>query len=197
VGGVPDLEPRKDPGGRLIEVLANDVTLEGTRRVKVVSDAPLDPYPPALSPFVVQIEKGSHRTWCDELLGLHYLEVTWPCREVVSIRCEGWTCAREMVLWKLAPGERVSEALMVSLDVYCERFKCLPDYAFMRRLPKTIENGFEALTPDPLPTGEGVVMLEAEWVPAGCMAICEGEQPPSGFAQKGICDGLEAMVLQK
>lgn len=153
----------------MIEVLVNDVTLEGMRYVKVVSDIAPVPYPiPAGS--IVQ-------TWPDELLGLFYLEVMWPCREAVSIRCEGWPCAKPMVLWKLASGERVSDALKKALGVYAERFKSFPAYAFMKKLPKTIENGFEA---------EDMCLFEAEWVPAGCIAICEGEHY-----------GFEAMAMQK
>src|SRR5690242_4714061 len=113
------------------------------RRVKVVSDAPIDEGVD-LSPLV-DILAGAHlRTWMDELLGLHYLEASWPCREAVSIRCEGWPCATPMVLWKLRPGERVSEGLKQALSVYWLRFNFFPDYAFMKRLPSTIENGFEA-----------------------------------------------------
>ena len=157
----------------MIEVLLNDVTLEGMRRVKVVSDAPIDPATLTLpSPFKGE---GDVRTWSDDLLGLHYLEATWACREAVKIRCEGWTCARNMVLWKLAQGERVSLALKQA--VYAWRFKSFPAYAFMKTMPKTIENGFEA---------EEMVLFEAEWVPAGCIAICEGEHY-----------GFEAVAMQK
>jgi len=159
----------------VIEVLFNDVTLEGMRHVKVVSDEPLEGL--TLSPLV-DILAGAHRhTWMDELLGLHYLEATWPCREAVSIRCEGWPCARDTVLWKLLPGERVSEAFRDAFQIYLERFKRFPDYAFLRRMPKEIENGFEM---------SDVIFLEAAWMPAGCIAICEGEHY-----------GLEAMALQK
>jgi hypothetical protein len=159
----------------LIEVLANDVTLEGMRRVKVVCDEPIDAI--RLSPLAWIPADANRQGWIDELLGLFYLEATWPCREPISLQCEGWKRAREMVLWKLAPGERVSTALKQALGVYAVRFKSFPAYAFMRRLPSTIENGFEA---------EDMCLFEAEWVPAGCIAISEGEQY-----------GFEAMALQK
>jgi hypothetical protein len=111
--------------------------------------------------------------WSDDLLGLNYLEATWVCREAVTIRCEGWVCARPFVLWKLGPGERVSEALKQALCVYGERFKSFPAYAFLRKLPSTIENGFEA---------EDMFLCEADWVPAGCIAI--GPPPPFGHLPK-------------
>jgi hypothetical protein len=151
----------------VIEVLVNDVTLEGMRYVKVVSD---------MAPVPYSIPAGSLvQTWPDEQLGLYYLEATWPCREAISIRCEGWPQAREMVLWKLAPGERVSQVLMSMMALYGERFKSFPDYAFMRKLPGKIEHGFEVTD---------VMFCEAEWVPPGCIAVCKGEHY-----------GCEAMAL--
>jgi hypothetical protein len=157
----------------VIEILANDVTLDGMRRVRLVSDGEID----AAELPVEHLPPDQVHAWQDELLGLHYLEATWPCRETISICCEGWTCAREMVLWKLAPGERVSEVLVSMMAVFGERFTYFPDYAFMRKLPRTIENGFEM---------SDVMFLEAEWVPPGCIAVC-----------KGVGYGCEAMAMQE
>ena len=163
---IPDLEPGETLRGKVIEVLVNDVSLEGMRRVKVVSDAPIEPAVISPSPCPLPLGEENMRTWCDELLGLHYLEATWACREAIKIRCEGWKIARPFVLWKLAPGERVSEALKEILGVFGALFKCFPDYAFMKKLPKTVENGFEV---------DGVMFMEAVWVPASCVAVCKGD----------------------
>ena len=142
----------------MIEVLLNDVTLEGNRRVKVVSD---------LSPIPFPVKEGACvRNWSDELLGLHYLEAVWACREAIRVRCEGWICARPVVLWKLEKGERVSLALEMIMVVFGGQFKSFPDYAFMKILPKGIENGFEV---------NDVMLLEAEWVPPGCIVVCKGD----------------------
>src|SRR5690242_2556465 len=108
----------------MIEILANDVTLEGLRRVKVVSDSPItaaELFPSHLVPYV--LDGKDVRSWSDDLLGLHYVEATWACREAVKICCEGWKVAREMVLWKLAPGERVSGVLTEMMAIFGERFK--------------------------------------------------------------------------
>lgn len=162
----------------MIEILINDVTPEGLRRVKVVSDAPIIPaelFPSHLLPY--RLEGVDVHMRSDDVLGLHYLEGTWACREAVRICCEGWKCPREMVLWKLAPGERVSAVLTQMMALFGERFKCFPDYAFMKKLPKTIESGFEVAD---------VIFSEADWVPAGCVAVCKGDHYE-----------LEAMALQK
>jgi hypothetical protein len=147
----------------MIEILVNDVTVDGMRRVKVVSDAEIDPT--TLTPGPSPIGRGEGREWSDDVLGLHYLEATWPCREVVDIKCEGWPCARRMVLWKLLAGERVSGVLGEMLVVHHLELKCFPDYAFMRKLPGTIENGFEV---------DGVEFHQADWVPPGCIVVAVG-----------------------
>jgi hypothetical protein len=158
---------------RVIDILVNDVTVEGNRRVKAVSDSRID----ADSLPVPIVRSANVHTWSDESLGLHYLEATWQCREAILVRVGEWKCARKMVLWKLEPGERVSEALKQAVAAYGQRFKCFPDYAFMRKLPKTIEDGFEV---------DDVTLLVSSWVPAGCVAVCKGDD-----------HGFEAMALQE
>jgi len=156
----------------MIEILLNDVMLDGMRRVRVVSDAPVDTA--ALCPY--KPVGACVREWRDEALGLHYVEATWACREAVSIRVSGWKCARKMVLWKLQAGERVSEALKDALAVYGERFKSFPAYAFLRRLPRGIEFGFEV---------EDVMLMDAEWVPAGCIAVWTPTLPSPKWVHLG------------
>lgn len=153
----------------MIEVLANEVTPEGMRFVKVVSDV-------APVPFCVP-GGAIVSTWSDDALGLYYLVAEWACREAILIKCEGWPSPRPFVLWKLRKGERVSEALKKMVGTFGGRFKCFPDYAFMKRLPKGVEPGFEV---------DDVMFCEGEWVPPGCIAVCKGEQY-----------GFEAMALQE
>lgn len=144
----------------MIEVLVNDVTPEGMRRVRVVCDEPLEGI--RLSPLAFIPEDSQRRGWMDELLGLFYLEATWACREPVRIMLEGQTEGYACVLWKLQPGERVSEVLKCTVALFGERFKCFPQYAFMKKLPKGIEIGFEV---------DDVMFFEASWVPAGCIVV--------------------------
>lgn len=143
----------------MIEILLNDVTLDGMRRVRVASDLDASSLP-AFVPLSAKV-----RTWSDDALGLHYLEATWPCRELIMVKCEAWKCSYPLVVWKLAPGERVSEAFQAAFRIWAEKYKACPDFAFMRRLPKTIENGFEMY---------GSFFFEADWVPPGCIAVGNG-----------------------
>ncbi|RPI93054.1 MAG: hypothetical protein EHM40_11100 [Chloroflexi bacterium] len=145
----------------MIEILIDDVTLDGMRRLKVLSDAPILHEPPF---FVAGVDR-QFREWKDDALGLHYLEATWPCREAILLRCEGWIGPRPVVLWKLKPGERVSEVVTNVMVLHHEAFGCFPDYAFMWKLPKTIEDGFEVAD---------VMFFAADWVPPGCIAVCNG-----------------------
>lgn len=146
----------------MIDIFADDVTMEGVRRLKLVSDAVITA---EMTLPVVPPVGAAVRMWSDEMLGLHYLEATWACREAVALRCEGWVKPKGVVVWKLEAGERVSEALHPAAALFGETFANFPVYAYLRKLPSAIENGFELA---------GVEFLAAEWVPAGCMVLSDG-----------------------
>lgn len=146
----------------MIDILVDEVTVEGLRRLRLVSDRAIDAE--TTLPMVPPAGAES-RTWSDDVLGLHYLEAVWMCREAVGIRCEGWTKKKGFVLWKMGPGERVSAALPLSMALFGDTFKSLPIYAFMKKLPNTVEIGFEV---------SGVEFHQADWVPAGCLVLSDG-----------------------
>lgn len=146
----------------MIDILVDDITPEGMRRLKLVSDRVID------AEVTLPIVPPSHaevRAWSDDGLGLHYLEAVWMCREAVGLQCEGWGRKKGVVVWKLAAGERVSVALHPAMALFGETFKCFPVYAFMRKLPSVIENWFEVA---------GVEFHQADWVPAGCLVLSDG-----------------------
>ena len=138
----------------MIEIVVNEITGEGMHRVRVVSDVAPVPFP---------ITHGAEiRRWDDELLGLHYAESTYPCREVVCVQLEGAPKPRKLAVWKLMPGERVSEIISHVANWYFCSAHHRPQYAFMARLPKGVDNGVEV---------DGVTLLEADWALSGCVMI--------------------------
>ncbi len=156
----------------MIEILLNDVTLDGMRRLKVVSDSPI-----ASDLLPVSLPDRQWREWKDDALGLHYLEATWPCREVIEIKCEGWIEARPFMLWKLEPGQTVRTAFALASIEWTVKFNCFPDFVFMRKLPKVIENGFEI---------DDVTFMEADWVPSGCIAVGTPTEPPPNWKNANL-----------
>lgn len=140
----------------MIEIVVNEITGDGMHRVRVVSDMPSP-----LTPLPVG-EGSSVRTWDDALLGLHYAEALYPCREVVCVTFEGMKRPRKLVVWKILPGERVSEIVSQVADWYFWSAHRRPQYAFMARLPRGVESGVEV---------DGVSLFEAEWAIPGCVMI--------------------------
>jgi hypothetical protein len=143
----------------MIELLVNEVLPDGMRHVKVVSDQ-ADPHP---LPF--PLEGGREirvKKWTDELLGLHYLEATWACMEVVHVHLEGQPKCRKLVVWKFLPGERVSEIITYVADWFFVQTHHRPEYAFMRSLPSGVESGTEV---------DGVMLMQADWALPGCVMV--------------------------
>jgi hypothetical protein len=138
----------------MIELLVNEILPDGMRHVKVVSDLPPIPFPVR--------DGGQIHQWTDELLGLHYLEATWPCMEVVHVHLEGQPKCRKLVVWKFLPGERVSEIISYVADWFFVQTHHRPEYAFMRSLPSGVESGTDV---------DGVMLMQADWALPGCVMV--------------------------
>jgi hypothetical protein len=143
----------------MIEIVVNDVLEDGMRRVRMVSDCEIAPSP---LPSPWKGEGVACRTWSDNLLGLHYAEWTWACRDVVEVHTEGMKKCRRLVMWKFLPGERVSEVITLVAEWYFVQTHRRPQFAWMQKLPKGVEYGLEV---------DGVMLLEDESVYPGCVMV--------------------------
>ena len=146
----------------MIEMVQNDISEDGMRRVRMVSDQVIDP---ASIEFTPPLPKGagvSSRAWSDDVLHLHYAEWTWACMGFVDFHFEAMPKFRRLFVWKFLPGERVSEVIRFVSDWYFMQTHHRPQYAWMKKLPKGIEWGTEV---------EGCSILEADWALPGCVLI--------------------------
>lgn len=149
----------------MIEILMDEVTEEGMRHVKVVSDAPLSaPFGFAAFPQLPTSTEigGSVKCWDDEMLDLHYLEAEYPMRGFVDVHFEGMSKFRRLVLYKFTKRERVSEIVSYVADWFFVQTGHRPQYAFLRELPRGAENGMEV---------DGVMVMQAEWALSGCVMV--------------------------
>ena len=94
--------------------------------------------------------------------GAFYLTATWAVCGVVDIRCEGWGEAKRFVMWHLSLCESVKRALYEANQCYEDLFDARPGYAFIRKLPKGVENGVEV---------GNLMLFEAEWMVGKCVAV--------------------------
>lgn len=139
------------------QVLEDLITLDGARRLKVVSDRRLTD----LSVPDYAKDCKNVRTWQDADLGLHYLEMTYPYRGPAEVLLECWPKKRRMVIWALL-GQRVSRAMQEAAIMYASTFARWPGYAFIRKLPRKVENGVEV---------DGVMLLQTEWALPGVLMV--------------------------
>lgn len=148
----------------------NDLSQEGMRRLKVISDkavseAVMRACVPGAAREFVQV-----KCYGTAALSLFYGEVTYPCREFWSFRV---ACierrVRKLVVWKFMPGEgyRLREVVEHLSEWYFVQVHHKPQFAFVRVMPKEASYGQLVVI------GEGwdVQLFDAEWIPAGCVAV--------------------------
>jgi len=88
--------------------------------------------------------------------GRAYCQFHSPCRP---------DCVRRlgaMLLWALTPGERVGPQIAAAAEHYARFRKMEPGYVFIRQIPRNGEEGLMI---------ERVMLLGAEWVPHGFIAL--------------------------
>src|SRR5574342_28770 len=153
----------------MIEMVLNEVSVDGMRLVKVISDRVVSEA--CLRSVVPGAAKGfaEVKCWDTAALNLFYGEVRGPVREVVRLKVPGdgrmssaRTRERRLVAWRFMEGEgyRVSEVIGHLAEWFFVQTHHKPGYAFMRKLPKGVECGEEV---------EGVILMEAEWALERCV----------------------------
>jgi len=145
------------------EIIENKLTEDGFRQVKMISDAAVKDERMMCFVPVAAREHAQIHCYDTAALSLFYGEARWPVRgEAVDIHCEGWVKFRRLVVWKMLPGERMSEVISLAKCAYVKLFVRCPRYAFTRSLPKSVENCVEV---------DDVMLMQAEWAIPGCVMI--------------------------
>ena len=131
-----------DDGIRTIHLLSNlELTVEALKKYDLPGDAKIESKKEA---------------------GAYHLRASWLMQGLLKIDGEGWPAARLCVVWNFGLCTSVSKAIGKAAERYLELFGDVPDYAFVRALPKGIENGVEV--------GD-VILFEAEWMMRRCVAV--------------------------
>lgn len=95
--------------------------------------------------------------------GVWHLRAIYPFRGVLDVRA---ACveekSRRLVVWNLDGYGSVREAIFDACRYFIVKFDFLPGFVFMKKLPKSIENG-EYL--------DGLMLFEAEWMLERCVAV--------------------------
>ena len=94
--------------------------------------------------------------------GAYHVRASYPIHGLLRMESDGWPAAKHLVVWNYGLCESISMAIQKAADRYLELFGNVPHYAFIRTLPRGIENGKEV--------GD-VILLEAEWMIGKCVAV--------------------------
>ncbi len=98
--------------------------------------------------------------------GVWHLRAEWPYFGSLDIQPEGWNKFRRLVMRAVTKGDRISAAVHDAAMEFSRLFGRLPQYAFMRRLPKGVEPGQIIMI-----YGREVALFDCEWVPDQCVAV--------------------------
>ena len=140
----------------MIELVEKKVLTDGMGFIKVVSDrAVREIWMMSLVPGAAR-EFASVHCYATSALSLFYREVTYPLREVVEVRCEGWKRPRRLAAWRMmeSEGYRMSEVIEFLGDWYFAQTKRRAQYAFVRSIPKGAERYMDV---------DGLMLLDVEW----------------------------------
>ena len=145
------------------EMLENGLDVEtGMRRVRVVADGLIEAgryegmIPPAARGLArVEVEG-------DPNLGLHFLRMEWPARDVVDFGT--WPKPRRLVVWTLTEGERVRGCIEQAAGLFEGWFGGRPGFALVGvSLPSSFRWWEEEVA--------GCMVSQAEWIPRRCVAV--------------------------
>jgi hypothetical protein len=140
----------------MIEVVENKVSAEGMGFMKVISDrAVTEAWMMSLVPGAAR-EFASVTCYPTAALSLFYGEVTYPMREVVEFKCEGWKRPRRLVVWRLmeSEGYRMSEIIEFLAEWYFMKTHRQAQYVFVKSLPKGVERFTDVA---------GLCLLDVDW----------------------------------
>jgi len=144
------------------KIVLNRLTVEGVRELKLLSDQPVEAR--RLCRFIPTpaLEFAEVRVYDTAALSLFYGEARWAARDAVDIQLPGWVKARRLVVWKLTPSERVSQAMEEARLYYFQLFMRHPRFAFIRRLPRALDEEWEQ---------NGLMLMECEWALMNCLMV--------------------------
>ncbi len=135
-------------------VVENSLGLDGIRRIHVMSNTPIE------KPWLQYADGDvSHEG------GVYHFRFELPMRGMIRLELEGGM-KRLAVLWSLAGCANVRTAIKEAWLSFQEDSGLQADYAFMAKLPRGVENGFEVAD---------MMLFEAEWMIPGYVLICSAQ----------------------
>lgn len=89
--------------------------------------------------------------------------------EVVEVEARP---GQQYVMRTMRQGDRISEVIKQAIREYLRRHGKGPRYVYMRKLPNGVRIGYVIVH-----MGWEIMLLQADWVPAGCVMVGEPGEP--------------------
>lgn len=99
---------------------------------------------------------------------------------------------QQYVLREIRQDERISQAVKAAVREYLRQFGHGPQYAYLRRLPKDVAIGYAIMH-----LGWEILLLQAEWVPVGCVAVGEPGRQIGEESERFEAEELPAPMVLK
>jgi hypothetical protein len=144
------------------EVVINELTHGGLRRVRVIADAAISEKQYQAAVPCEARDRAKLMPASDDLLGLFSLEITWPVYGPVEFSICGPKKFRRLMVVNFVYAERVSEVIAMAGNEYFARTHFVGRDAYVKELPTGAEVGMLV---------HGLVLQVAEWMPAECVAV--------------------------
>jgi len=147
------------------QIIQHQLSLDGMVSVKLVSDKPVAEARMLRCVHGPTLDYAQVKCYSTTALSLFYGEVTFPMRGAVEVHCDGWKKMRRLACWRLMKedGFSVSQVIEFLVNWYFVQTHRMPNYAFIRKLPKPAFSG-QLLAGD-------VMLMEAEWALEKCVMV--------------------------
>lgn len=144
------------------EIVSNDLTHEGIRRLKVIGDAPINEARYQNLVPVEAVDRAIFLSGNDVFLGLYSLEITFPVYGPWEVFYHGPKKFRRFMFVAYAYAERVSDCIELARTEFFARTHFAPRDAYVRDCPKGAEIGMDV---------HDCILQVADWMPGQCVAV--------------------------
>jgi hypothetical protein len=148
----------------MIEVVTNQLSPDGMKFVKVMSDKALSDS--TMLGFVPGAARDLATVKCYDTaaLSLFYGEVTYPVRQVVEIPAGRVGKVRRLTAWRMVESEgyRMSEIITFLAEWYFVNTHRRPQFIFVKVLPKGVERFQEV---------DDLCLIDVDWALEKCVMV--------------------------
>jgi hypothetical protein len=146
--------------GADIVVIGNEMAADGVRRVHLICNTEIDPAQWTRAGKARIPATAEMKHYLDELR-MYHLEAAWRVREPMTFDFRPYGGQqRQVVVWALDAGQRISEAALEAALAFFEAFDAWPGAAWVKKWPRGLKEE-EAYIP--IDESHGMDLFAVDW----------------------------------